>query len=145
MSTDSRKLVRKELAGILTGALVGDGLPVQAVYDNRVGDFGGQSPVVVVSSGGGDRKRITYQGTKSEFVLTIHVFVIYADSVAGWTEGDAEDTLDDINQIISNAVLDDNKKSQYWDTIGFIGPSNTGSVEIGGKEYRTEVYEVTVK
>ena len=137
MSTTSRKAARKQLASILQTALVGTGLPAQAVYDNQVGDFQGQSPVVVVSSGGTLWERFTAQGMKPKFALTIHVFVLYADEAGTWTEADAEDALDDIDQIIGQTISA-NQKSDYWQALTYANPTQTGSVEIGGKEYRTE-------
>ena len=141
MISGSRKDARKHLAGQLKAQLVGTGLPAQAVYDYRVGDFQGQSPVVVVSSGGSLRERFSFQGTKPKHALTIHVFVLYADETGAWTEADAEDALDDIEEIIAN-TLAANQKSSYWEAITPTAPSETSGVMVGGKEYRTEVITV---
>lgn len=141
---ESRKLARKHLAGVLQGVLVGPGLLVQAVYDNQVGDFGGQSPVVVVYSGGTQREKMTFEGTKAGFSMIIQTFVLYADEAGTWTEADAEDALDDIELVISQAIQA-NQGSDYWAKINQNGMSTTGSVEIGGKEYRTERIEVIIR
>lgn len=141
MISGSRKEARAHLAGQLAGALVGAGKPAQAVYDYRVGDFQGQSPVVVVSSGGSNRERFTFRGTKPSFELTIHVFVLYADEAGTWTEENAEDALDDIEEVIAE-TLTANQRTNYWEAISFVEPSQTGSVMVGGKEYRTEVISV---
>ena len=141
MITNSRKEARQHLADLLSVALVGTGKPAQAVYAYQVGDFQGQSPVVVVSSGGSVRERFTYTGTKPKFNLTIHVFVLYADETGAWTEQDAENALDDIEQIIG-ATLAANQKTAYWEALTPVNISQTGGVMIGGKEYRTEVFSV---
>jgi hypothetical protein len=141
MTTTSRKSAREHLAGQLTGALVGTGKPAQAVYAYRVGDFQGQSPVVVVSSGGTLRERFTFKNTRPVYTFTIHVFVLYADEAGTWTEQDAEDALDDIEEIIASTIQA-NQKSPYWETISFDAPSQTAGVMVGGKEYRTEVITV---
>lgn len=143
MITSSRKLARKHLASLLQAALTGSGKPVQAVYDNQVGDFGGQSPVVVVSSGGSLRERLTYQGQKSKYLLDIHVFVLYADEASSWTEAMAEDALDDIEELIQG-VINDNQRSTYWESLTMTAASETGGVVIGGKEYRSELIGVRV-
>lgn len=138
MISGSRKQAREYLAGQLQGALVGTGLPAQAVYAYQVGDFQGQSPVVVVSSGGTLRERFTFKGTKPSYTLTVHVFVLYADETGAWTEENAEDALDDIEELIAG-VLAANQRSPYWEAISARAPSQTSSVMVGGKEYRTEI------
>ena len=100
MST-SRATARKGLANLLTTALVGTGKPAQAVYAYQVGDFAGQSPVVVVSSGPMLRLRDTLgECYRSRFELRIYTFVLYADPASNWTESDAEDALDTIEAAI---------------------------------------------
>lgn len=141
MITTSRKDAREHLASQLEGVLVGTGLPAQAIYSYQVGDFQGQSPVVVVSSGGSLRERLSFQGMKPKYTFTIHVFVLYADEAGTWTEQDAEDALDDIEEIIAGWVAS-NQKSPYWEAVSFDAPSQTSSVMVGGKEYRTEVFTV---
>lgn len=143
MITTSRKDARKHLATLLAASLVGSGNPAQAVYDCQVGDFGGQSPVVVISSGGSLRERLTGQGMKPKYMLNIHVFVLYADESGAWTEAMAEDALDDIEEI-AQAVIAANQSSAYWGALTMTAPSQTGSVMIGGKEYRSEVIGLRV-
>ena len=55
LSEIGRETARDALAALLETALVGSGLPAQAVYNYQIGDFQGQSPVVVVSSGPSER------------------------------------------------------------------------------------------
>lgn len=44
----NRETVRDAFTTLLSTALVGSGLPVQAVYGYKIGDFQGQSPIVIV-------------------------------------------------------------------------------------------------
>ena len=140
ISTD-RKTLRKAYATLLQNNLVGTGKLVQATYAYQVGDFGGKSPVVVVSSGGALRQRLTFQGTTPIFWLNVHVFVLYALQDKSWTEDMAEDALDDIENALAS-LNDANQKGTYWDTVTQEERSRTDSVVIGGLEYRTEVFPI---
>ena len=77
--TISRAPSRKHLASLLETALVGTGLPADAVIDHMIGDFGGASTVVVVASGPIER---TIRGLgncwNAKITLNVYVFVLYA-------------------------------------------------------------------
>jgi hypothetical protein len=146
MSVASRKAVRAKLAELLSNELVTVSGLVQAVYDYRVGDFGGQSPVVVVSSGGSRRPPFTFQGTKPMYRFMVYVFVVYNTEDGNWTEADAEDALDDIEQEISEVVSANDGLDSFWTSLEVSDAySETDSVTIGGVEYRREVIEVFVE
>ena len=137
MST-SRQTAREGLAALLQAALVGAGLPAQAVYDYQVGDFQGASPVVVVSSAGSERSRASLGACWHTTVyLWVHVFVLYSDGT--WTEADAEDKVDAIEAAIADVVLANSSYSGYWDKLIYDEPTLLDGVEIGGVEYRREV------
>jgi hypothetical protein len=142
--TVNREAVRDALASLLETALVGDGLPVQAVYNYQAADFGTNNPVVVVSGDGVARPPFTHQGNKADFYLNIHIFVLYSDD-ASWTEADAEDRLDQIEYTIADTLEANRKYVGYWNNILYEGRSTTGSVMIGGDEYRFELIPVEVK
>ncbi len=145
MST-SRATARKGLANLLTTALVGTGKPAQAVYPYQVGDFAGQSPVVVVSSGPMLRLRDTLgECYRSRFELYVYTFVLYADPQSNWTEADAEDALDTIEAAIADVLLTNTRYSGYWDRIEYTEPTQPDGVEIGGIEYRRELIRLTVE
>jgi len=72
-----RSVMRKKFAGLLEDALVGSGKPVKVVYDYQVGDFRGESPVIVVTSTGTARGSSTVTGV-TEFFLEVHTFILYA-------------------------------------------------------------------
>ena len=145
MST-SRSVARKGLASLLTTALVGTGKPAQAVYAYQVGDFAGQSPVVVVSSGPMLRLRDTMgECYRSRFELHVYTFVLYADPDSGWTESDAEDALDTIEAAIADVLLTNTRYTGYWDRIEYADATQPDGVEIGGAEYRRELIKLTVE
>lgn len=135
----NREVVRKALAALLQTALVED---AAAVYAYQVGDFAGQSPTVVVSSGGSERVNLTFQGSRSTFRLNIHVFVLYATT--GWTEADAEDRLDLLEMRI-HETIENYQKTADWESIDHAGPTQCDAVVIGGEEYRRETIPVSVE
>ena len=144
MATATRKAVRQQLATLLTAELVTAQSLVQAVYSYRIGDFQGQSPVVVVSSGGSQRIPLTFEGTKPTYQILVHVFVVYSTEDGTWTEEDAENALDDIEEAISGVIAANDALDNYWISLGVNGKSVADSVEIGGVEYRREIIELEV-
>lgn len=137
MASTSRETVRDALTALLQAALVGSGKPAQAVYGYQVGDFGGQSPVVVVASGPVQRERRGF-GPCWHTSATLLVFVFVAYAATGWTEANAEDALDTIEAAIADVVLA-NSSTATWQGLTYEGPTEPGSMTIGGVEYRSEV------
>lgn len=133
----SREAVRDGVTGLLRSALVGSGKPAQAVYGYQVGDFAGQSPVVVVKSGPVERVRRGL-GACWHTMATLQVFVFVAYADEGWTEANAEDALDSIEALIADVVLA-NGSTATWHGLTYEGPTEPGGIEIGGVEYRREV------
>lgn len=140
----SRETVRKAFASVLQATLVSGGL-AQAVYGYQVGDFGGQSPVVVVASGPILRERRSlgpcYHTTAT---LMVYVFVAYADQASGWTEADAEDRIDAIEVSVADALLA-NTSTINWSDGRYVQPTQLDGVEIGGKEYRRELITIEME
>ena len=139
----NRKAAREALATLLTTALVGSGKPVQALYDYRPADFGGQSPVVTVSSAGTRRRRMTAMGSRATPLLRVDMFVVYSDQ-ATWTEADTEDALDDLEAAVAG-VLDDNQRTAAWQALDYADASQRMSAVIGGVEYAWESIQVAVE
>lgn len=145
MSTaTNRKTVREQFADLLSSAMVGTGLPVQAVYDYRVGDFGGASPVVTVSSSGAARPAFTFQGSKPVYRLQVDVFVLYAMEDGTWTEAQAEDVLDDIEKLLGD-VISSNRSTDYWIGLDYVDVSQRIDVTIGGLDYIREAFVLEFK
>jgi len=146
----NRETVRDAVAALLESELTGTGNPVQAVYAYQVGDFGGRSPVVVVSSAGSERPAMTFSGNRATFYLNVHVFVLYSDE-GDWGEDDAEDRLDWIEKEIAAVVdanrgpTDDWQQLAYGELTAEAGRSRCGSVAVGGLEYRTELVPLRVE
>ncbi len=144
MTVASRRTARIALADLLETVLVGDGLPAQAVYSYRVGDFQGASPVVVVTSGPAERRRANF-GAEYRTIVTLYVYVFVVYSAPGWTEEDAENAIDDIECRLADALLTSTRHEPYWTQITYGAPTRHASVSIGGVEYRQEVFTLTVE
>lgn len=133
----SRETVRDGVATLLQTALVGSGLLAQAVYNYRIGDFAGASPVVTVSSSGIMRKPATMQGGQAAVFLQVDVFVLYSDE-DGWGEDDAEDRLDAIEAAIAG-VVEANRQTATWFDLIMAERSQRVDVVIGGVDYIREM------
>lgn len=139
----NRETVRDAMAALLNTALVGTGLPVQAVYAYRVGDLGGQSPVVVVSSAGSQRPRMTAAGGRTTVLLQADVFVLYSDEDA-WGEDEAEDRLDLIEKTIAETIHS-SQVTANWQAVDYAAQSERVDVEVGGLEYAREMILLRVE
>lgn len=141
MASISREVARKAFAGLLDTALVDSGI-AQAVYDHQVGDFGGASSVVVVTSGGIMRERQSF-GTcwANAYMLDCYLFVLY--SATGWTEADAEDKIDDLEAAFADVVMSGTDAA--WDQMVYEETTSLGVVSIGGVPYRRELIRVRLE
>jgi hypothetical protein len=137
----SRQRVREELGAVLAAQLGA----AQQVYTDQPTDFGGQSPVVVVSSAGTEREgagRRTFGGPIAPaFHLDVYVFVrsVLEDSDGNAvTNPDADDQLDSLEAAIAQVVAD-YPKAQSWSAISYAGRSDTTFVTVlDGTEYKRE-------
>lgn len=140
-SNTNRETVRDALVTLLTADLVGSGKPCQAIYGYQVGDFQGQSPVVIVSSSGSEREQRTASvRQRTRFYLNIFTFVLYSDEDS-WGEDDAEDRIDLIEKTIADTIAN-NRTGDNWAELHLSERTRLDSVQIGGNEYRREVMEV---
>jgi hypothetical protein len=141
----SRETARDALATLLSAALVGSGLPAQAFYGYMVADFQGQSPVVTIRSAGSDRTMQTLSTRrKSMLYYDIISFTLYADAASNWTEANAEDKLDAIEQVVDGTIAANLVNGTTWADIGYAGKSSTGYTNIGGELYRHELIPIQI-
>lgn len=142
----SRTPVRTQFASLLSTALVGSGLPAQAVYSYKVGDFGGMSAVVIVASGPIER---TIRGLgncwNAKITLDVYAFVLYADNGNGWTEEDAADAIDAIEAIIADVVINNQNVNGFWGNAKYKEPTLPDVVAIGGVPYQRELIRVEME
>ena len=134
----ARHDAKNALTTLLTTALVGSGLPVEAVYGYRVGDFEGQSPVVVVDvAGSGHPAPDVYGGWPVIANVNVYVFVLYSEQGTAYTNEDADEVLADIEARIS-AVIQANPSTATWSRASYRGDTLAGAVVLGGNTYKFE-------
>jgi hypothetical protein len=139
----NRETARDELLTLLQASI--GTATVAAYYNYRVGDFAGQSPVVVVTSGPATRERMSYAGSllNTTFEYDVHCFVLYVQGTA-WAEADAEDRLDLIEKDIADCVQD-NRSGTVWQLLNWAGASAIDSVVLGGEDYKHEVIRLSAR
>lgn len=126
MSVASRATARAELQALLQQRVT----DAASVPSTQPDDFGGQSPVVVVASGGSDRQRLTLRGTQPKFYLDVYVFVRATDT--------ADAMLDLIEQEIAQAI-EGAQDAASWMAIDYAGRSTTTFIQpVDGTEYKME-------
>ena len=141
MST-SRETARDALVTLLTTALVGVGLPVKTVTGSKVESLSGLTPLVSVLSAGSLRERLTFQGDSATFSFDVQTWVL--QSVAGWTNAQAEDALDRIESIIAG-VYEAARGTANWEVVEYAGPTTVLEISVAGIPYYMERTPTTVK
>lgn len=139
-----REAARKALAVLFASELVGNGQPVSAVFNHMPADFKNQSPVIVVSSGGSTRSKLTFQNVTSAYRILLTLFVAYPAAGDAMAEHEVETLLDAIEERISDIVHSHNKTDE-WKSLSYADITSIDSVLIGGKEYRREVIPLAVE
>jgi len=144
MTITNRETKRDALVALLTTSLVGTSKPAQAIYGYLVGDFGGLSPVIVVSSAGSDREqRAVTSRQKNIFYFVVYTFTLYAEKGTSWKEDDCEDRVDLLEKTIAETIAA-NRSNSDWAFLELDGRSVVDSVMIGGEEFRRESMPVAM-
>lgn len=145
MTIANRETGRDALVTLLSTALVGTGKPAQAVYGYLKGDFGTESPVVVVTSSGSspDQRAVTSR-QENEFYFTIYTFTAYAIAGTTWGEDDTEDRVDLLEKTIRE-TLAGNRSTANWAFIEYDGRSTVDTVLISGVEYKREAIPIVMR
>lgn len=133
----SRKVVREAIgAGLAAGVT-----SAQAVYSYAKADFSGQSPVVRVMGSSIERPQLSQQGIRSMMWFTVDVWVLLTDE-AGWSEQDAEDTIDAIEHEIVTWVTA-NQNNGTWTSLLYDRPTDIQPVVVAGEAWLIE--EITLR
>jgi short subunit dehydrogenase-like uncharacterized protein len=138
---ESRSQVIETLYTLLSTALVGTGLPVQAIHKVKMSDFGGQGPVVVVLDAGIQRQTATQGEKRFRNYVRVEVNVFVPTPRTGWTAQDAETARYTIEQLIAGVVVDNRQVAGAWSFLDY-GPEYSETVEFvdaGGNRYELEV------
>lgn len=139
MTVASRAEAREALASLLSNSVEA----AAEVHAHKAGDLAGKSPVLVVLSAKSGRPKLTNRGSRSEFFLEVHSFVLDALQDGSWTEAQAEDKLDEIEQQVAQAVAN-NQENGDWNTIDYEGETKIREVIIGGNAYLEEIIPIKV-
>ena len=144
MAISNRETYRDALVALFSTSLTGTGKPAQAVYGYMIGDFAGQSPVVVVSSAGSEREQgAVTSRQKCWFYFNVYTFTLYAQVGTSWAEDDAEDRSDLLEKTIAEVIVD-NRSTATWSFIELDGRSVVDSVIVAGEEYKRETIPVKI-
>ena len=112
MAQLSRKQIRRALADILRT------IPqLQATYHYKPHSFQSQSPVVYITSSGSFPVALTGRGFTGPVYVNLHICTLYATAAGEqfiYTEEAAEDTMDDIEAEIRNALKDKRRVDALW-------------------------------
>lgn len=135
MSVRNRQDVRDEFARLLTAQLGSVVVyPLTDAGGTRITqppDFGGMSPVVVVTSGGSGRAQLSFRGAQPKMYLDIYVFVLATNSAS-------DDTLDALEAGVA-ATVAQSQNATTWTAIDYDGRSQTEfTTTFDGNEYKRE-------
>jgi hypothetical protein len=128
----NRETVRDAIVAGLTPAMT----LAQLVVGHQKANVGSQWPAVLVFTAGSERPQVTEQGIRSRFHYVAQLWVLYYDKEGGWTEADAEDALDALEQQFT-AWMANNQVNEVWTTLMFDGRSRVG-VTAPGESYLVE-------
>lgn len=147
MSTN-RKSARAALAAFLVTALTPDPVVNVYAYPASLKELNGIYPIVRLTSLSSERAR-KYLGNSfsAEFIIGLEIFVRQSDPDASFTEQNAEDKLDDIEQLIRDAFASPaNVHAGGFDIAAYDRGSEVISIEMDdGIIYRREVIPVRLK
>ena len=144
MSVPTRAEARKAFALLLAAqAKTLDGTASQ-VYDYFVKDFGGQSPVMVVTSGGMWPHAFTRRGSEVDYYLQVLVFVLRGETGTSYDEGDADTILDTLAAALVK-VVEEHQVTNLWKSVSFEAQSGIEAARIGGWDYWLETHYLQVK
>lgn len=128
----SRKMVRDALVTAVTPALT----VAQVVAGYQKANVQGQWPAVLIFTSGSLRPQVTEQGIRSEFHYIAQLWVLYYKE-GYWTEAEAEDTLDALEQQLAE-WLANNQVGELWTSLAFNGRSRVSIVPNSGEPYLVE-------
>lgn len=121
--TVNRKDVRQAVAEVLRGVF---GSAVQEVYDYAAADFRGKSPVVRVLSGGSERGARMFG---DEVVLVVEFWVLFSQKRSGYTRGDAENIIDDLEWQLATWA-EERQNGPLWTGVAYDGTSTVGQTPV---------------
>ncbi len=116
-----RTAIRLQLQTLLQNSVTA----AQRVDAQEPGDLGSASPVIVISSRGSGRKRLTFQGSALMAKLWLDVYTLAAESTDGtYTYADSAEVIDTIEAQIAT-VFDGHQRNlpAGWEALDYDGDS----------------------
>lgn len=144
MSVPTRAEARLLLAQLLAAQAVSVDGTASQVFDYFVKDFGGQSPVMVVTSGGMWPHKFTRRGSEVDYNLQVLVFVLRGETGTSYDEGDADTILDTLGAALVK-VVEEHQVTNVWKAIEFVTQSGIEAARIGGWDYWMETHYLQAK
>ncbi len=115
----------------------------QAVFDHIEADWGTLNPVVMIASLGTSQQPLTGQGSRSGFLYSLHVYVLYAMEDGSWTPAQAQTALDKINGAIVKWMNEKtNKNTATWKSLKQTADSVVLPESVGGAGYWHEMIPI---
>jgi hypothetical protein len=139
----SRETVRDAFYALLDTELQGPPKLAEVVCNYQLANFQGRSPIVMIYGGGAFRPRATVVGGKSEFRLWIALYVSH-HSEGSYTELDAEDRLDALEQAVAE-VVHANFQTELWNALRYELSSVIEAVNVSGIVYLREMVPLLVE
>lgn len=124
MTVANRASVRASLASLITAYMTS----AQVVYDHEPGDLGADSPIVVISSQGSERPRLTFHGNQSAFSLSVDIYTLAAETASGtYTYAQSATVVDDCEAQLATLIAAQ-QENGIWSQIQYAGPS---TIDVG--------------
>jgi hypothetical protein len=141
--TTNRKTLRLALRTLLKAEVTS----AQEVYGYQKARLKGMTPLVCITSASSERPRFTMAGSRLAAAFDVHTFVLHSDGAAAtWTEEDAENMLDDLEQEIAAACGKNPVRAGKWDKLAYSGPTDARAlVKIEGVDYLHEVVTIDMQ
>jgi hypothetical protein len=124
--SSNRATIRAQLRDLLAA-----GVPAaQTVHAAEPGDLGSGSPIIVISSRGSNRARMTFAGSRLTAKFFVDIYTLAAETSDGdYTHADAADVLDEVEaQIAATFDSYQRKTPNGWEALDIDGES---TVEFG--------------
>lgn len=107
-------------------------------YKYEPSSYGGHSPVIFLASAGAEHPEVTKK-INSEFFVEVHLLTLYKDKDGVYTEEQAADLLDDMEQRLSETVETKRVVANKWQKLSFEARSFAEPTPVGGELYLHEV------
>ena len=134
----TRTLIRNAMADLFQQNLTG--IPAAHIFNSRLVDPKGKSPMIYVTSGGTGRPRLTTVTSAPKYKIDVFTLVILADQAnPQWSEEKAENLTDSLEEQI-NELLDKNRSRKgLWSSIEYENDTSVERLPLGGRDYLVEV------